>query len=177
MQNTVKPLADLRAHWRAEGCPSVAKIAKAANVPSATANRYLSGITKGGAPETIRALAIAMDRRDIADSLPFVSVGDSDHTEDYIAEMIQQWHETSQQQMAEANALHKQELEVLMRDHRSERDDWHSQRKALHEENANLRASFDNAVTFRDAQLRTARIEKWICFALFVASVAFSIFN
>jgi hypothetical protein len=177
MQKTVKALADLRAHWREEGCPSVSKIAKAANVPSATANRYLSGITKGGAPETIRALAIAMDRRDIADSLPFVSVGDSDHTEDYITEMIQQWHETSQQQMAEAAARHKQELEALMRDHRLERDDWHAQRKAMHEENANLRASFDSAVTFRDAQLRTARIEKWICFSLFVASVAFSLFN
>ena len=171
MQNTVKPLADLRAHWRAEGCPSVSKIAKAANVPSATANRYLSGITKGGAPETIRALAIAMDRRDIADSLPFLSVGESGHTEDYIAEMIQQWHETSQQQLTEANTRHKQELEALMRDHRAERDDWHGQRKALHEENANLRASFDSAVTFRDAQLRIARIEKWIFFVLFIAAL------
>ena len=171
MQKTVKALADLRAHWRAEGTPSVAKIAKAANVPNATANRYLTGITKGGAPETIRALAIAMDRRDIADSLPFLSVGDSDHTEDYIVEMIQQWHETSQQQMAEANARHKQELEALMRDHRAERDDWHAQRKALHEENENLRASFDKAVTFRDKQLLRQIIEKYIFLALAVASV------
>ena len=176
MQKTVKALADLRTHWREEGCPSVLKISKIANVPHATANRYLTGVTKGGAPETIRALAIAMDRRDIADSIPFTSVADADHAEDYITEMIQQWHETSQQQMAEAAALHKQELEALMRDHRLERDDWHVQRKAMHEENANLRASFDSAVTFRDAQLRTARVEKWACFALFIVSVALHVF-
>lgn len=164
MQKTTKALADLRAHWREEGCPSVAKIAKRANVPNATANRYLTGITKGGAPETIRALAIAMDRRDIADSIPFVSVSDSDHAEDYITEMIQQWHETSQQQMAEANARHKQELDDLTRDHRAERD-------ALHEEIKILRTSFDKAVASRDELLRSMRTEKWAFFALFVIAL------
>jgi hypothetical protein len=164
MQKTTKALADLRAHWREEGCPSVAKIAKKANVPSATANRYLGGITKGGAPETIRALAIAMDRRDIADSIPFLSVAESDHAEDYIAEMIQQWHETSQQQMAEANARHKQEMDDLVRDHRTERD-------ALHDEIKILRTSFDKAVASRDELLRSMRAEKWTFFALFIVSV------
>lgn len=172
MQKTVKALSDLRQHWREEGTPSVAKIAKKANIPSATANRYLTGITKGGAPETIRALAIAMDRRDIADSIPFTSVADSDHAEDYIAEMIQQWHETSQQQIAEASARHKQEMDDLMRDHRLEREDWHQQRKALHEENQNLRVSFDKAVASRDHLLRVQRIEKWTFFLLFLAAVA-----
>lgn len=164
MQKTTKALADLRAHWREEGCPSVAKIAKKANIPNATANRYLTGITKGGAPETIRALAIAMDRRDIADSIPFVSVSDSDHAEDYITEMIQQWHETSQQQIAEANARHKQELDDLTRDHRAERD-------ALHEEIKILRTSFDKAVASRDELLRSMRVEKWTFFALFVVAL------
>lgn len=164
MQKTTKALADLRAHWREEGCPSVAKIAKKANIPNATANRYLTGITKGGAPETIRALAIAMDRRDIADSIPFVSVSDSDHAEDYITEMIQQWHETSQQQIAEANARHKQELDDLTRDHRAERD-------ALHEEIKILRTSFDKAVASRDELLRSMRTEKWTFFALFVIAL------
>ena len=164
MQKTTKALADLRAHWREEGCPSVAKIAKKANIPNATANRYLTGITKGGAPETIRALAIAMDRRDIADSIPFVSVSDSDHAEDYITEMIQQWHETSQQQIAEANARHKQELDDLTRDHRAERD-------ALHEEIKILRTSFDKAVASRDELLRSMRVEKWTFFALFVIAL------
>lgn len=172
MQKTVKALNDLRIHWREEGCPSVAKIAKKANVPNATANRYLTGVTKGGAPETIRALAIAMDRRDIADSLPFTSVADSDHAEDYITEMIQQWHETSQQQAAEASARHKQEMDDLMRDHRLEREDWHQQRKALHEENQNLRVLFDKAVASRDHLLRVQRIEKWTFFLLFLAAVA-----
>ena len=164
MQKTTKALADLRAHWREEGCPSVAKIAKKANIPNATANRYLTGITKGGAPETIRALAIAMDRRDIADSIPFVSVSDSDHAEDYITEMIQQWHETSQQQIAEANVRHKQELDDLTRDHRAERD-------ALHEEIKILRTSFDKAVASRDELIRSMRTEKWTFFALFVIAL------
>lgn len=164
MQKTTKALADLRAHWREEGCPSVAKIAKKANIPNATANRYLTGITKGGAPETIRALAIAMDRRDIADSIPFVSVSDSDHAEDYITEMIQQWHETSQQQIAEANARHKQEMDDLTRDHRAERD-------ALHEEIKILRTSFDKSVASRDELLRSMRTEKWTFFVLFIVSV------
>ena len=81
MQKTSQALADLRRHWREDGCPSIAKIAKKANVPSATANRYLTGVTKGGAPETIRALAIAMDRRDIAESLPYIGIGELDHSE------------------------------------------------------------------------------------------------
>ena len=172
MQKTVKALNDLRVHWREEGCPSVAKIAKKANVPNATANRYLTGVTKGGAPETIRALAIAMERRDIADSIPFTSVADSDHAEDYITEMIQQWHETSQQQMSEASARHKQELDDLIRDHRLERDDWHMQRKAMHEENARLRASFDSAIALHNDQLKALRTEKWVFTALFIVSTA-----
>ena len=166
MQKTTKALAELRAHWREEGCPAIAKIAKKANVPSATANRYLGGITKVGAPETIRALAIAMDRRDIADSLQFISVAESDHAEDYIAELVQQWHEKSQQQHAEDEARHKQEMEDLRRDHRAERDE-------LHEEIKTLRASFDRDIAARNELLRTQRTEKWICFALFVAAVIF----
>lgn len=175
MQKTVKALSDLRQHWHEEGTPSVAKIAKKANIPNATANRYLTGITKGGAPETIRALAIAMDRHDIADSIPFTSVADSDHAEDYIAEMIQQWHETSQQQIAESNARHKQELDDLIRDHRLEREDWHNQRKDLHEEISRLRASFDSAITSRDNQLKSLRSEKWLFTWLFIAAVAIAI--
>lgn len=164
MHDTTKALADLRAHWHAEGCPPISKIAKKANVTSATANRYLSGITKIGAPETIRALAIAMDRRDIADSLQFISVTESDHAEDYLVELVQQWHEKSQQQHAEDDARHKQEMDDLRRDHHAERESWHEQMKAMRE-------SFDKAIIVKDEQLRVQRREKWICFALFIASV------
>ena len=172
MQNTVKPLADLRQHWKDEGCPAIAKIAKAANVPSATAHRYLSGATKGGAAETIRALAIAMDRRDIAESIPYTGVDGSSHANDYIIELDLQRQERYNQQLAELTAKHKQELDDLIRDHRIEREEWHTQRKAMHDENTNLRSAFEKAVTFRDAQLKNARIEKWICFALFLVAVA-----
>lgn len=171
MHSTAKALTALREHWKAVGCPAIPQIAKAANVPSATAYRYLSGATKGGMPETIRALAIALDRRDIAESIPYTGINNVDHTEDYLIEYNQQMQEKFNQQLSEVTAKHKQEMDALTRDHRAEREDWHVQRKAMHEECANLRASFDRAVTFRDAQLRTARIEKWICFALFVVAV------
>ena len=164
MQNTTKALADLREHWHSEGCPPITKIAKKANVTSATANRYLSGITKVGAPETIRALAIAMDRRDIADSLPFISLSGSENADDYIAELIKQWQESSQQQRAEDDARHKQEMDDLRRDHRAERESWHAQM-------ITMRESFDKAIGAKDEQLRAQRIEKWICFALFVSAI------
>ena len=162
MQKSINALAELRAHWKAEGCPSIAKIAKKANVPSPTANRYLTGVTKGGAAETIRALAIAMDRRDIAESLPYTGSGDNE--QDYIAELLKQWDEATQQRLAEADARHKQEMDDLTRDHRLEREDWHKQRNALYEENANLRKTFDSAI-------RVQRAERWITASLFVLSV------
>lgn len=164
MEQTVKALADLRAHWETEGCPSTAKIGKAANVSPATAHRYLTGATKGGFPETIRALAIAMGRPDIAESLPYTSLN---RMGDMAIELNQQFNE----KIAELEARHKQEIDALLRDHRTEREEWHVQRKNMHEENANLRVSFDKAVSFRDAQLRRQYIEKTILFALFIASV------
>lgn len=176
MQNTAKALAALREHWKAEGMPSVTKIAKTANISNATAYRYLSGATKGGMPETIRALAIAMDRRDIADSIPYTGINGVEHTEDYIVELSQQWQEKFQQQLTEVTTKHKQEMDDLTRDHRLEREDWHAQRKAMHQENANLRASFDNAVNFRDEQLKIQRIEKWIFLSLFLVSIVLLFF-
>lgn len=164
MEQTVKALADLREHWVSEGTPSTAKIAKAANVSPATAHRYLTGATKGGFPETIRALAIAMGRPDIAESLPYTSLN---RMGDMAIELNQQFNE----KIAECEARHKQEIDALLRDHRTEREEWHMQRKVLHEENVSLRSSFDRAVAFRDAQLRRQYIEKTILFALFIASV------
>lgn len=172
MEQTIKALAELRKHWSLQGHPNISDIARRANIARGTAHRYLTGETKGGTVETVRALANAMGRPDIADSIPYTTISSVSNTEDYIAEMVQQWQERSQQQMAELTAKHKQEMDDLIRDHRLEREDWHAQRKAMHEENANLRASFDKAVTFRDAQLKAHRTEKWICMALFVVAVA-----
>lgn len=163
MQNTIKALADLRAHWKSEGCPPIAPIAKKANIPSATANRYITGTTKGGTAETIRALAIAIGRPDIAESVPYTSLANVG--QDYIAEMVQQWQEKTQQQIADTAARHKQEMDDLMRDHRAERESWREQCKAMHEENANLRESFDRVIKIQHR-------EKWISYALFLLAVA-----
>lgn len=165
MQNTIKPLAELRDHWKAEGCPSIAKIAKAANIPNATANRYLTGITKSGEVETVRALAIAMGRQDIADSIPYTEVGGNKQTNDYIVELKRQWQEQLQQQLADVTTKHKQELEDLTRDHRAERDDWHKQRNAMYEEITSLRSSFDSLTKIQHR-------EKWTAYALCIIAVA-----
>lgn len=170
MQKSINALAELREHWKSEGCPSIAKIAKKANVPNATANRYLTGATKGGVVETIRALAIAMDRPDIAESIPYTSISGGDHADDYIAELLKQWDEATQQRLSEADARHKQEMDDIIRDHRLEREDWNVQRNALHTENAKLRESFDNIIKIQHR-------EKWLTFALFLVSIALLVFS
>lgn len=177
MQNTTKSLADLRDHWNKEGCPSIANIAKSANVPSSTAHRYITGATKGGAPETIRALAIAMGRPDIADDIPYSGLGNNSQSNDYLVELNQQWQERLQQQLAESATKHRQDLETLARDHRAEREEWHAQHRAMHEESSSLRAAFEKAISFRDAQLRIARIEKWTLALLLLAAVVALIVN
>ena len=171
MEQTVKALADLRTHWAQLEYPNISEIAKKANVARGTAHRYLTGATKGGTVETVRALAIAMDRPDIAESIPYTGISNVSHTEDYIAELAQQWQEKTQQQLADVTARHKQELDALTRDHRIERDEWHVQRKAMHEESVNLRTAFEKAISFRDTQLRIARIEKWTLALLLLAAV------
>lgn len=165
MQNTTKALAALREHWQSIGCPPIAPIAKRANVPSATANRYIAGVTKGGTPETIRALAIAMDRQDIADSIPYTSLGGNEHAEDYIVELLKQWDEASQQRLSEQANRHKQEMELISKDHRAEREDWHKQRDAYCKEIERLSTSFDSLTKIQHR-------EKWISFALFITAVA-----
>jgi transcriptional regulator with XRE-family HTH domain len=160
MQKNAQPLAELRDHWNALECPPITKIAKKANVTSATANRYLTGIAKFGTPKIIRALAIAMDRPDIAKS-----VEDVDPSEDYIAELRKQWSETTQQQLAEQAAKHKQEMGDLANDHRLEREEWNAHRNGLINEIAELRTSFDKTIKIQHR-------EKWISFALFIAAVA-----
>ena len=172
MEHAIKALSELRVHWAQSNYPNISEIAKKANVARGTAHRYLTGVTKGGNAETVRALAIAMDRPDIAESIPYPDISKIAHIEDYIAELDRQWNEKSQQQIADLTAKHKQELDELAHIHRLEREQWHTLCNAMHEESASLRASFDKAVSFRDAQLRRAHIEKWICFALFLSAVA-----
>ena len=50
--------------------PSVKEIARIANMPVATANRYLNGTTQQGEFERVRALCAALDRHDLLDELP-----------------------------------------------------------------------------------------------------------
>lgn len=169
MQNTAKALAELRKHWKLEGSPPIPQIAKKANVPSATAYRYITGATKGGMAETIRALAIAMDRRDIADSIPYSGISNTEHTEDYLVEFSQQMQERFQQQLAEVTAKHKQEMDDLIRDHRAERDGWHTQRDAYCKEIERLSGSFDKLT-------KVQHREKWIAFALCIGSLLLLVF-
>lgn len=163
MQSTIKALEELRDHWHSIGCPPTAQIGRKANVTSATAYRYLNNITKGGSAEIIRALAIAMDREDIAKSLGYSGFPQG-NPEDYYNEQLKLRDEADQQRAAEENARHKQELEVIMRDHRIERENWHEQRNAYCKEIERLSASFDSLAKIQHR-------EKWIAYALLFAAV------
>lgn len=68
-------------------------------------------------------------------------------------------------------------MDDLIRDHRAEREAWRAQCQAMHSESENLRASFDKAVTFRDAQLRRQIIEKYVFLALAVVCAALLVFK
>ena len=119
MEQSIKALADLREHWAEQGHPNVSEIAKRANIARATAHRYLNGETKGGTVETVRALAIAMGRPDIADAIPYTSIAHAANKEDYIAELAKQWSEQTHQQIADISARHQEQLDILNKDLRA----------------------------------------------------------
>ena len=71
MKTTAAVLHELQNHYDQLGIrPKHTDVAKAANLPKATVTRYLNGTTKGGDPDRVRALCIALERDDLAAQLP-----------------------------------------------------------------------------------------------------------
>lgn len=101
MDATENSLAAIRAEWLNQGSPSIPQLAARANMPSITARRYLDGSTKHGDPAKIRALAIALGRSDIADTVRDTVSGElSDSIMKFMAEKFLLWRESNLEELA-----------------------------------------------------------------------------
>ena len=101
MEKTEQALSAIREEWLAQGSPPVAQVAQRANMPAITARRYLDGSTKFGDPAKIRALAIALGRSDIADTVRDVVSADlSDSIMKFMAEKFLLWRESNLEELA-----------------------------------------------------------------------------
>lgn len=114
MDATEHALAAVRAEWLAQGSPSIPQLAARANMPSITARRYLDGSTKHGDPAKIRALAIALGRSDIADTVRDTVSGElSDSIMKFMAEKFLLWRESNLEEL-EKERTQREESEKRM---------------------------------------------------------------
>lgn len=104
---TEKALEQIRAEWLEQGCPTPASIGKRANnMPSITVRRYLDGSTKHGDPAKVRALAIALGRSDIAETVKdTVSADLSDSIMKFMAEKFLLWRESNLEELSKEREL------------------------------------------------------------------------
>lgn len=71
MKTTAAVLRELQDYYASlEIKPKHGDIAREAKLPKATITRYLNGTTKGGDPERVRAICIALEREDLVAKLP-----------------------------------------------------------------------------------------------------------
>lgn len=101
MESTEKALEQIRAEWIAQGSPTPATVAKRAEMTSITVRRYLDGSTKRGDPAKVRALAIALGRMDIAESVrDSASAELSEQIMNYMSERFLLWRESNLEELA-----------------------------------------------------------------------------
>ena len=106
MDSTEKALELIRAEWIAQGSPTPATVGKRANMPGITARRYLDGSTKHGDPAKVRALAIALGRMDIAETVKDTLSADlSESIMRYMSERFQLWRESNIEEINSERAL------------------------------------------------------------------------
>ena len=71
MKTTAAVLRELQDYYASlEIKPKHGDIANETRLAKATVTRYLNGTTKGGDPERVRAICIALERADLVDKLP-----------------------------------------------------------------------------------------------------------
>ncbi|MBQ7887325.1 MAG: hypothetical protein IJ313_10585 [Clostridia bacterium] len=100
MDCTAKALEAVRNEWLVQGSPNVSAIAKAAGMPVITARRYLDGSTKHGDASKIRQLAIALGRKDIADTVKDPVTSDLSETiMAFMAEKFLLWRESNLEEL------------------------------------------------------------------------------
>lgn len=109
MDATEHALAAVRQEWLAQGSPSIPQLAQRANMPSITARRYLDGSTKHGDPAKIRALAIALGRSDIADTVRDTVTGElSDSIMKFMTEKFLLWRESNLEELEHERILREE---------------------------------------------------------------------
>lgn len=100
MDCTTKALEAVRSEWLIQGSPNVSAIAKSAGMPVITARRYLDGSTKHGDAAKIRQLAIALGRKDIADTVKDPVTSElSEAIMTFMAEKFLLWRESNLEEL------------------------------------------------------------------------------
>lgn len=125
MDSTEQALSAIRSEWIAQGSPPIADLAKRANMPAITARRYLDGSTKHGDPAKVRALAISLGRRDIAETVKDSLSHDlSESVMKFMSEKFLLWRETNLDELAKRDEMidqmtktHSAEIDRLMASH------------------------------------------------------------
>lgn len=108
MKTTAAALRELQDYWDTlSPKPNVKEIAHLAGMSYSTAARYLNGTTKQGLPDSVRALARALDREDIMSE---VSAGMPTQTADawLIFEVQRQAREDNLEELNNERALRKE---------------------------------------------------------------------
>lgn len=115
MDLTAKALEAVRNEWLIQGSPNVSALAKTAGMPAITARRYLDGSTKHGDAAKIRQLAIALGRKDIADSVKDPVTSDlSEAIMTFMAEKFLLWRESNLEELeTERKAREETEKRLL----------------------------------------------------------------
>lgn len=115
MDCAAKALEAVRNEWLVQGSPNVSAIAKTAGMPVITARRYLDGSTKHGDAAKIRQLAIALGRKDIADTVKDPVTSDlSEAIMTFMAEKFLLWRESNLEELEiERKAREESEKRLL----------------------------------------------------------------
>lgn len=161
MKTTAAALRELQDYWDSlSPKPNVKEIARMANMSYSTAARYLNGTTKQGLPDSVRALARALNREDI---MAEVSAGMPTQTTDawLILEVQRQAREENLEELNHERQLRK-ESEARFEKHLADKDEHISQLVAriakLEANNGKLYTSLSHAEKRRTKYEITALI-------------------
>lgn len=148
MKTTAAALRELQDYWDSlSPKPNVKEIARMAGMSYSTAARYLNGTTKQGLPDSVRALARALDREDIMSDVPS---GMPTQTTDawLILEVQRQAREENLEELNNERKLRK-ESEARFDKHLADKDEHIRQLVAriakLEENNGKLNEAFKHA--------------------------------
>lgn len=108
MKTTAAALRELQDYWDSlSPKPNLREIAKLAGISYPTAARYMNGTTKQGLPDTVRALARALDRDDIMAEI-VVETPTKNADAWWIVELQREYREANLEELNQERALRKE---------------------------------------------------------------------